>query len=274
MRKAFEPVVHDDQLEHGIALAAADLWAGVARREIEGDGPGERHDRERRAAGREPRKPLAPVERAGQPPAHEQSGSANQGGEHLDVEGEAERHHGEGEGKPAAAHGQRHRDQQEQHQPGIGVVGAIGRDGHGREGKQQGGEKRRDSPERPAHEAVEQRYRGHAGQRLRQMDRPAAVAQHGGEGGLDPESERRLVERDQSRRIEGVVEEEVGALQHAAHTGGIVFVAEAVGVEVPESQERRGQQDAGQRGQFASSQGRQHPHACIRAAAVMPEAAP
>ena len=67
---------------------------------------------------------------------------------------------------------------------------------------------RRGEPEWPAHQPIEQRHRGDARQRLRQVDRPAAEAQHLGEGRLDPEGDRRLVERDEACRIERIVEQE------------------------------------------------------------------
>ena len=144
----------------------------------------------------------------------------------------------------AAAQRRPGRQQQEEDQPGIGVVGAVDRDGDRHQGQQQGGdESGRGDAERPAHQPIEQRHRGDAGQRLRQMDRPAAEAQHLGEGGLDPEGDRRLVERDEARRIERIVEEQRAALQHAAHAGGVVLGAEAVGLQPPQPQDGRQQQD-------------------------------
>ena len=234
--------MNHDQLEHGIVVAAAGIGPAVGRRQVEGHRPGERHDGQGDAACRHPGKPPAPIERAGEQPAHQQRRSADQRSQHLDVEGEAQQRHRRHQRKAAPAQGRSRRQQQEEDQPGIGVVGAIDRDGHRHEGQQQGSADPGRHAERPAHQPIEQRHRGDAGQRLRQVDRPAAVAQHRGKGGLDPEGERRLVERDEACRIEGIVEEEPGALQHAAHAGGVVGGAEAVALEPPQPQPRCDQQ--------------------------------
>ena len=226
--------MNHDQLEHGIVVAAAGIGPAVLRCQVEGHRPGERHDGKRCSACHHPGKPPAPIERAGEQPAHQQRRAADEGRQHLDVEGEAQQRHRRHQGKAAPAQGRRRRQQQEEDQPGIGVVGAVDRDDHRHQGQQQGGAESGCHAERPAHQPIEQGHRGDAGQRLRQMDRPAAVAQQRGKGRLDPEGERRLVERDEACRIEGIVEEQPGALQHAAHAGGVVGRAEAVVFEPPQ----------------------------------------
>src|SRR5436190_10675432 len=87
------------------------------------------------------------------------------------------------------------------------------------------------------------------------MDRPAVVAQHRGESRLDPEGERRLVEGDEACWIEGIVEEEPEALQHAAHAGGVVGGAEAVVLQPPQPQGGCDQQHGGQRRALTPSTG-------------------
>ncbi len=89
------------------------------------------------------------------------------------------------------------------------------------------------------------------GQRLRQMDRPATVAQDGGEDHLDPEGDRRLVERDEARRIERIVEEQPDALQHAAHAGSVVGGAETIVVQPHQPQGGNGQQHGAERRPFS-----------------------
>ena len=244
-----------DQLEHGIVVAAAGIGPAVAGREVEGDRPGKRHDGKGDAGGGHPGEPPAPVERAGEQPARQQGRSADQRRQHLHVEGDTQQRHRRHQGKAASAQRHRSRQQQEEDQPGIGVVGAVDRDGNGHHGQKQRGANAGRHAERLAHQPIEQRHRGDAGQRLRQVDRPAAIAQHPGEGRLDPEGDRRLVERDVARRIEGIVEEQPAALQHAAHAGGIVGGAEAVILQPPQPQHGCDQQDGCDCRSFTPSSG-------------------
>ena len=128
--EAFQPVMNHDQLEHGIVVVAAGIGPAVLRCQVEGHCPGERHDGKRCSACHHPGKPPAPIERAGEQPARRQRRAADQGGQHLDVEGEAQQRHRRHQGKAAPAQGRRRRQQQEEDQPGIGVVGAVDRDDH------------------------------------------------------------------------------------------------------------------------------------------------
>jgi hypothetical protein len=137
--EAFQTVMDHDQLEHGIVVAAAGIRPAVSRREVEGHSPGERHDPEGDAGCRHPGKPPAPIERTGEPPARQQGRTADERGQHLHIEGNAQQRHRRHQRKAAAAQRRRRRQQQEEDQPGVGVVGAIDRDGHGHHGQHQGG---------------------------------------------------------------------------------------------------------------------------------------
>ena len=245
--------MHRDQLEHGIAPAAAGIGPAVGGREVDRHGPGERHDGQGGPRRHHPGKPPSPVERAGEQPARQQRRPADQRGQHLHVEGDAQQGHRQDEGKSAAAQRRRRGQQQEEDQPAVSVVGTVDRDGDRHRGQQQRGRESRGHAERPPHQAVEQRHRGDAGQGLRQVDRPAVIAQHRGEGRLDPEGHRRLVERDEAGRIEGVVEEQPAALQHAAHAGGVVGRAPAVVLQAPQAQDGGDQQHDADRRSFQPS---------------------
>ena len=235
--KPLQAVVHDDQLEHGIVFAAAGVGPVVGRREIEGDRPGKTDDRQRRHTRGQPAQMPAPVEGRHREVGREQGRAADEGRQHLHVEGQAQQRHRPDEGRPAPAHRQGRRQQQDEDQPGIGVVGTIDGDGDGGDGEEEGRDQAGRRAERLAHEAIQDRHRGHPGQCLRQVDRPSAEAQECGEERLDPEGERRLVEGHEARRIEGVVEEQPPALQHAAHARGVVFGAEAIVLEPPQPQD-------------------------------------
>ena len=69
--EALQPVMHDDQLEHGIVVAAAGIGPARFGCEVERGRPGKRHDGERDGRRRHPAQPLAPVEVAGQQPARQ-----------------------------------------------------------------------------------------------------------------------------------------------------------------------------------------------------------
>ena len=63
--------------------------------------------------------------------------------------------------------------------------------------------------------------------------------------GLEPQGHRRLVHRDEARRIEGVVEEGVPAGGHAPDGGGIVLVVVTVLVQTPQPQGGGEEEDGG-----------------------------
>src|SRR4051794_23982259 len=91
--------------------------------------------------------------------------------------------------------------------------------------------------EAPAHEVVDERNRRHAHQRLRHEHAQRVVAEGLDERDLDPERERRLVDRHHAGRVERAVEERVPARAHRAHGGAVVLVRPPVAREPPQVQD-------------------------------------
>ena len=238
----------DHQLEHRVALGAAGIGPLVLRREIEGDRPGQRHDHEGGARRRHPAEPTPPVEPAGQPPARQQGRAADQRRQHLDVEGDAQQRHRRDQRQAAAAQGDlaassRKKTSQESVLLERSIATAIGVIASSRAAirpaaRPNGWRTRRYSS------ATEATPASACGRWIAQPLKPSTP----GEGGLDPEGDRRLVERDEARRIEGIVEEQRAALQGAAHAGGVVFGAEAVGLQPPQAQHGGDHQHGAQTG--------------------------
>src|SRR5205823_3001951 len=73
-----------------------------------------------------------------------------------------------------------------------------------------------------------------------------AEAQQLGAERLDPERNRRLVERHETGRIEGIEQEVVPARQHAAHASQVVGRNEAAFAEIPAAQQGGRDQDDGE----------------------------
>src|SRR5215472_12731989 len=99
---------------------------------------------------------------------------------------------------------------------------------------------RKSAASRPAlaeatrHEPVDESDAGEAFEHLGQEHGQPAEAQQLHARHLDPEGNRRLVERDESGGIEGVEEEVVWAVHHAPDAGAVVLRAVAVLPKPPE----------------------------------------
>ncbi len=172
------------------------------------------------------------------------------GFEHLDVEAEPDEYRGEQQPAQAASlHGAAdavRAEQHGQHEQAVDSVVAVGDDADRRAGEEECGEQPGDGAEDAPDQHVDDADGDHAGQRLRQEDAEAAVAEDLGARRLDPKAERRLIDGDEAARIEGDEEKVVPALQHTADRRGVVEVVEAVALQLPEVAERRQQQDQGE----------------------------
>jgi len=245
--EAADPVVAHREVDHGVLRAAAHERAPRRRREVVGDHPRQRHRGQDEATQGEVDESAPPRLLRAQPVDRREGRQDHKRGQHLHVEADSNQRHREEEevappalGRPQERPG---REQQHQHEAGVGVPGAVHRDrdrGHGQEepGQQPGG----GAPVTPD-QMREQRHRGHPLDHLRQEHRERVEAEDLDARHLDPQRERRLVDRDEAGRIEGVVEERVPARHHAPHAGRVVLVVEPVLVETPEAQRRREGQD-------------------------------
>lgn len=88
------------------------------------------------------------------------------------------------------------------------------------------------------HLSVQEHDRGDGGERLRQDQAPAIQAEDRRAASLQPQPDRRFVNRQESGRIEGGVEQVLPALEHPAHGGGLVLVAKAFLAKPCADQER------------------------------------
>ena len=123
-----------------------------------------------------------------------------------------------------------------QRQQRVGVVVARDGDGDGRDREDEAGdEARRAAPHAPR-QVVDERDGRDAHERLRDEDAQRVKAEDPGRERLDPEGQRRLVDRHEPARVERAVEEVVPARAHRAHGGAVVLVGPAVAIERPEVQ--------------------------------------
>ena len=88
------------------------------------------------------------------------------------------------------------------------------------------------------------------GEGLREEDTPAAEAEELGARRLEPEAQRRLIDRDEAARIERDEEEVAPAQQHTLDGGGVVLVRVALIAETDQVEHRRDGDDQRQRHPF------------------------
>ena len=248
--EALQAVVVKGQLQHRIAPAAADEGPAVLRRQVVGERPGERHRDQHRERRRRMSQAPTHRDRRSEDVDEEKTWRDHQRRQHLDVVADAEERRRQQEKPPAAALGGEAqgpgREQQDQDETALGVGGAIDGDADGCQRQKEGGEQSRCRAETAPDEVEQQDDRGNSLDDLRQQHAQTAEAENPRARRLDPEGERRLVEGHEAAGIEGVEEEVVPALQHAADAGAVIFVAEAVLVEVPAAQQDGEQDDAGE----------------------------
>jgi hypothetical protein len=163
--------------------------------------------------------------------------------QHFDVEGNAQQNHRHEEHAQACRfHRQAQcpgRREQAEHQGAVRVVGSV----NGHTDRRDSEEQCRQQPGRCAettpHQIVEQGDGRDAFDDLRHVDAHAAEAQHPGAGDLQPQGQRRFIDRYETGRIKRVEEEVVPALQHAQHARSVVLRAESGLIEMPDAQQRR-----------------------------------
>ena len=95
-------------------------------------------------------------------------------------------------------------------------------------------------------QAIEQRDRQCAGQRLGQRQGKAIHTEKVGRRRLEPKAQRRLVDRRLAARLVGGKKEVVSRGQHTLDRGGVVSVADAVSAQLVETQKRARQDDQAQ----------------------------
>ena len=233
MGEARQSVVDERQLEHGVAVGAAGIGPAGRGNEIVDDRPCERDGRQHDPAEAEPHDPAQQRLRPPQQEVRRRHGwHEYQCCRHLDVEGEPDACHRREQ--PSAAAGlqgphQRTQGQQQHHdETAVGIVGAVDGDADGHEREEQRRQQAGQLAERAPHQDVNQHDGDHAFDHLGQQHGEAVEPEHLGGGDLQPERDRRLVERDEACGIEGIEEEIVPAPEHAAHARGVVGAAPAV----------------------------------------------
>jgi hypothetical protein len=155
--------------------------------------------------------------------------------QHLDVEADPDQGGPDQQGAQAAALGGDGAgpgcQQQRQHQHRVQGVVAVGDHGDGGDRQRRRGHERSQRSERASDQQVQDAHGGDAGQRLRQQQRDATEPEHPRAQHLEPQAQRRLVDRDEPARVEGGEHERVPVLEHAPHGGGVVGVAEPLLVQ-------------------------------------------
>ncbi len=249
---ASHAVVFEREPELGVVCRAADVGPLGGRRRFDEGDPRERHGEHQHARGQQPAD--APQRAAGRAehvgeshPGHEQIGS-----ERLDVEGQPDEHRAPQQRRPAPARARSDRgvggERHQQDQQRVDAVGARDRD-EGREHRQrQRAGEPGDGAEAAREREVEHADGEHAGDRLGQQQAERREAEELCCGGLQPERQRRLVDRDQAARIEGDEQEVVTRAQHRAHAGRVEDVAVGVLRQAVEVEHRREREDQRERG--------------------------
>ena len=136
------------------------------------------------------------------------------------------------------AHGEPDRRDAQQRQQLVGVVVARHRDRDRRRREREAGDRAAEAAEAPAHEVVDEDDARHPHQRLRNEDRERVEAEHAHRQRLDPQRQRRLVDRLHAARVERGVEEVVPARRHRADGRRVVGVRPVVAAERPQVQQR------------------------------------
>ena len=220
-------------------LARADVWPLTRWRQIDRRDPRERDDEQNDAC-------QAGVEDTDRPAAWrgDQIGKHDcrqdeVGLGHLDVETEADECRREQQPAELAAlrRPQRgcDREQRDQGEHAVDRIVATRRDADRCQGQRQCAGKAGDRTKASAQQIEEQGHRKHARQCLRNQQAHAGEAEQLCAEHLQPEAKGRLVDTDESARIEGREEEVVPILHHAAHGGGVIGVAIAEPAEVEET---------------------------------------
>ena len=250
------PAVEHERRVPGAAVGRADrirpIRGGEEQRHRE---PRQRDAEKHGGAGQQPNDaPLAADQQAEQG----QRRQRNQPLEQLDVEREA--HHRRREVAPALpsvlceANEQPQRDDAEQHRDGVHGVAARRQQRdrqrlRARARGQAGGR-----AEHATNGVVEHHDRGRPGQRGRQLERDRAEAEELRAEDLQPEVQRRLVDREAAARLVGAEQEVVQRQRHAAHGGVVERVARHVGRATTGAARRRARRSP--RSQRAPAEGR------------------
>ena len=209
---AAEAVVAEGEVEHGVVGAAADVGPLGGRPGVDDDHPGggdgERHGAEHREPPGQLSQRGARNHRHGDDDGQRERRSGYPAGEHLDVEGDADEKAGERGPRPPASTFQRSQDgarcsEQGEDEERLRKVQPVDGDGDRRERQGEGGYRRRRQAEVAPHDQPEQADAGGAGNGAGQQDRPLRVAEDAGGERTDPEERRRLVDGDESARVEG-----------------------------------------------------------------------
>ena len=240
-----EAVVAEHQRPDAVVRRAGDPRSVRRGRERHEHGPGEAGDRHRGTAGEQlAQRPQAAARRvpADPHPGERDARDDHQRDAHLRLEAEADGDPAQHEPLRAAglerAHGEPQRRDAAEHEQLVRVV--VARDGDcGRgDGERQAADEPGETAEAPADEVVDEHRGRDAHQRLRHEQAERVIAEDPRRQRLDPQAERRLVDRHQSARVHRREQEVVPARAHRAHGGAVVRVGPAVDGEAPEVEDR------------------------------------
>ena len=79
-----------------------------------------------------------------------------------------------------------------------------------------------------SHQVIEQQYRKHPGQRLRQEDAKRCEAEDFGAGSLQPETQGRLVNAHKTARVKGNEKEISPAVEHAPDRRSVIKITKTI----------------------------------------------
>ncbi len=231
------------QLHHRVALGAACERPAIRRGEVVDRGPGEREGHEHDARHGEVGNAPSPPQRRTQGIDQREGRQHHEGGKHLDVEPHADQRGGQQQEPPAPSlRGHEKRpggEEEDEHEAALGIVRAVRGHAHRHDREEKPREQSGPRAEAPPDEIVQERHRRHAFHHLGQEHGEPVKAEEFDGQGLEPQRHRRLVDRDEARRIEGVVEE------GAADRGGVVLVVVAVLIQAPQPQGGGEDEDGG-----------------------------
>src|SRR5437588_12131810 len=97
-----------------------------------------------------------------------------------------------------------------------------------------------------SHQVIEQQYRKHPGQRLRQEDAKRRKAEDFGAGSLQPETQGRFVNAHKTARVKGNKEEIPPIVEHAPDRGSVIKITKTILPQLVEVHEDRDEHDYSQ----------------------------
>ncbi len=239
---ALDAVVLQRQFQLRIGGAVVDVGPLVRGRQVHRRGPGEGDRREDQRRRHKPQDALLPAQVRRKEIDGDQRGQNQKSLQRLGVVGDAEKHHRKHQPARLSRLGRRRHGpdgaDHEENQDGIRIVGFADEDENRRKREDEGGNQPRGLAEAPPDRSVENQDRSDRGDAVGQDDAPAVEAEHLGEGGLNPQRDRRLVDRDPAARVQRDEEEILPARQHAFDGSGVKLIAVAEIPDIENGQER------------------------------------